>query len=127
MEDENASTSPPQNIGGDQIGYWVRGDNNIIGKDISIINNEIKPTGLALLESDYFERRKNVINDFEDWKSGYPFKLPSIYYGYEFRRKNVTDEIKQKLETNNKLLMLGESGTKSTILMEIMCDYFRNG
>ena len=130
MEDKDGRTSPPepQNIGGDQIGYWVRGSNNIIGKDISIINQEIKPTGLTLLEPDYFERRKNVKDDFDNWKKGYPFELPSIFYGYEFRRKIVTDEIKQKLEANNKLLMLGESGTsKSTVLMETMCDYFRNG
>ena len=131
MEDKNGRTSPPtkpQNIGGDQIGYWVRGDNNIIGKNISVINQEIKPTGLTLLEPDYFERRKNVKDDFENWKKGYAFELPSIYYGYEFRRETVINEIKQKLETNNKLLVLGESGTsKSTVLMEIMCDYFRDG
>ena len=131
MEDKNARTSPPtepQNIGGDQIGYWVRGSNNIIGKNISVINQEIKPSGLTLLEPDYFERRKNVKDDFENWKKGYAFELPSIYYGYEFKRKIITNEIKQKLEANNKLLVLGESGTsKSTVLMEIMCDYFRDG
>ena len=115
-------------IGGDQIGYWVRGDKNIIGKNISVINQEIKPTGLTMLEPDYFERRKNVDDDFENWKKGYAFELPSIYYGYEFKRETVINEIKQKLETNNKLLLLGESGTsKSTVLMEIMCDYFRDG
>ncbi len=131
MEDKNANTSPPtepQNIGGDQIGYWVRGDDNIIGKNISVLNQEIKPTGLTLLEPDYFERRKNVKDDFENWKKGYPFELPSIYYGYEFKREIITNEIKQKLEDNNKLLVLGESGTsKSTVLMEIMCDFFRDG
>ena len=66
-------------------------------------------------------------DDIENWKKGYPFELPSIYYGYEFKR-DLTNEIKQKLEANNKLLVLGESGTsKSTVLMEIMCDYFRDG
>ena len=54
-------TSQPteaHDVGGDQIGYWVRGDNNIIGKNISVINQEIKPTGLTLLEPDYFERQE---------------------------------------------------------------------
>jgi hypothetical protein len=84
---ESLNKIKTQQIGGDQIRIWVRGDNNIIGKDISVINQEIKPTGLTLLEPDYFERRKNVKDDFENWKKGYPFELPSIYYGYEFRRK----------------------------------------
>ena len=81
-----------------------------------------------MIEPDYFERRKNVKDDFENWKKGYEFELPSIYYGYEFKREIITNEIKQKLEDNHKLLMLGESGTsKSTVLMQIMCDYFRDG
>jgi len=110
----------------DQIKYWVRESNNIIGKNINKLAQEIKPTGLTLLEPDYFEKRKNVKDDFENWKKGYTFELPSIYQGYEFKREIVINEIKQMLDANHKLLLLGESGTsKSTIMMEIMCDYFR--
>lgn len=125
---ESLTKMKPLQIGGDQIGYWVKGSNNIIGKNISVLNQEIKPTGLTMLEPDYFERRKNVKDDFENWKKGYAFELPSIYYGYEFKRETITDEIKQKLEANYKLLLLGESGSsKSTVLMELICDYFRKG
>ena len=45
-----------------------------------------------------------------------------------YKRQNVIDEIKQKLESKNRLLILGESGTsKSILLMEIICDYFKEG
>ena len=118
MEDKSVKTSPPtdaHNVGEDQIGYWVRGDNNIIGKNISVINQEIKSSGLTMLEPDYFERRKeeNVKDDFENWKKGYEFELPSIYYGYEFKREAIISEINQKLETSYKILLLGESGIRN--------------
>ena len=57
-----------------------------------------------MLEPDYFERRKeeNVKDDFENWKKGYEFELPSIYYGYEFKREAIISEINQKLKRATK-------------------------
>jgi KAP family P-loop domain/Pentapeptide repeats (8 copies)/Pentapeptide repeats (9 copies) len=92
------------------------------------LNPEIRSTGLTILEPDYFERHSNVEGDFENWKKGFAFSLPSIYYGYDFRREAIINDIKEKLETYNKLLLVAGTGSsKSTILMEIMCDYFRKG
>ena len=46
----------------------------------------------------------------------------------DFRRNEQIDVIKNKIENQHQLLIVGESGTsKSTILMEIMCDYFDDG
>lgn len=48
--------------------------------------------------------------------------------GQEFRRDKVIQDIKSKLEKEWKLLIVGESEiSKSTLLMEIMCDYFDIG
>lgn len=46
----------------------------------------------------------------------------------ELRREKVIENITTKLDTEGKLLMVGESGTsKNTVLMEVMCDYFDKG
>jgi hypothetical protein len=43
-------------------------------------------------------------------------------------RNDVLDSIKQQLESKRRLLVVGESGTsKSTLLMEILCDYVKKG
>ena len=46
----------------------------------------------------------------------------------EFRRTDLVEKIKSQLESQRRLLIVGESGfSKTTILMEIICDYFDNG
>jgi tetratricopeptide (TPR) repeat protein len=46
----------------------------------------------------------------------------------EFRRSALVDEIKSRLESRRRLLLVGESGTsKTTILMEVLTDYFAEG
>jgi tetratricopeptide (TPR) repeat protein len=46
----------------------------------------------------------------------------------EFRRSALINDIKSRLKDKRRLLLAGESGTsKSTILMEIMTDYFDEG
>jgi putative protein kinase ArgK-like GTPase of G3E family len=55
--------------------------------------------------------------------------LPSVMKGLEYRRDDLLKEIKRKLESsenNHRLLLLGKPGSsKSTMLMEIICDYFK--
>ena len=87
--------------------------------------------GLNWLSPDYFEVHKSTDKDIENWKKGFPFELEAIEEGKEFRRNIVIDNIKSKIESQQQhqlLLLLGESGTsKSTILKEVMCDYFDDG
>ena len=46
----------------------------------------------------------------------------------EYRRSALINEIKSMLEDKRRMLLVGESGTsKSTILMEILTDYFVEG
>jgi tetratricopeptide (TPR) repeat protein len=114
-------------VSGDIIGVGIDGSGNIIGKDISVVINQAQDYGLNLLSPDYFKGYKSTDQDLEDWKKGFSFKLEAIKQKKEFRR-SVVDKIKSKLENDHRLLLLGESGTsKSTILMEIMCEYFDYG
>lgn len=48
-----------------------------------------------------------------------------MYYKREYGRETVLENIESNLESQNRLLLLGESGfSKTTILMEIMSHYF---
>jgi tetratricopeptide (TPR) repeat protein len=89
-------------------------------------NNLYQSYGLNWLPYDYFEHYKsNKQQDLEDWRNGFEFKLPAIKSKLELRRDRVVENIKERLESQNKLLIVGESGTsKTTILKEILCDYF---
>ena len=123
----DASRPDIQNVEGDVIGIGVSGSGNIIGKDITLVINHAHTFGLNLLSPNYFEEYKSGDQDFKDWKNGFSFKLEAIKEKKELRR-NVVDTIKTNLEREHKLLILGESGySKSTILMEIMCEYYEHG
>jgi tetratricopeptide (TPR) repeat protein len=112
---------------GDVIGVGIDGNGNIIGKDINIVINQAYDYGINLLSSSYFENYKSTNQDTEDWKNGFSFKLESIKEKKEFRRPILSD-IKNQLEKEHRLLIVGESGTsKTTILMEVICDYFDLG
>lgn len=51
-----------------------------------------------------------------------------MYNGEEFRREKTLKEIKNNLEAKKRLLILSKSGTsKTTLLKEIICDYFNDG
>lgn len=51
----------------------------------------------------------------------------TIYKGKEGTKALIAD-IKNKLENEGRLLIVGQSGSsKTTILMELMCDYFDAG
>ena len=109
---------------GDVIGIGVSGSGNIIGKNLSVIINEAQSYGLNLLTTNYFREHKTTGQDLEDWIQGFPFKLEAIKEKRELRR-SIVDKIKVKLEREHRLLVVGESGTsKSTILMETICEYF---
>ena len=113
---------------GDVIGVGVDGSGNIIGKNISVVINQARGYGLTLLSPNYFKENSNTDPNFEDWKNGFNFTPESIYYKREYRRESVLDEIREGLEKQQRLLLLGESGTsKSTLLMEIVCYYFDKG
>ena len=118
----NSSVSIRDNKG-DVIGVGIDGSGNIIAKDI-IIYQVKRDFNLSPLTREYLERHSNTEDDFKGWLTGFPLSLPSIYQKREYRRKNVISLIKDKLDENNRILLLGESGTsKTTLLMEIMCDY----
>jgi ABC-type multidrug transport system fused ATPase/permease subunit len=88
----------------------------------------IQECGLNLLQADYFEFHPISEKDIEKWREGFSFELQSIKMQQEFRREKVIEDITTKLDSEGKLLIVGESGTsKSTTLMEIMCDYFDKG
>ena len=80
---------------------------------------ECQRYGLNWLRRDNFEYHKSTETDFEIWKKG--FDLPSIMAKRELRREGLIADIKSKLENQGKLLIVGSS--KTTILMELMCDY----
>ncbi len=87
-----------------------------------------KEYGLKWIYPDYFEFNKSTDNDLDNWRKGFSFDLPSIKAKQELRRERIIAKIKSNLESEGKLLIAGQSGSsKSTILMELMCDYFDSG
>jgi tetratricopeptide (TPR) repeat protein len=84
--------------------------------------------GLSWLPRNYFDDHISTEGDVETWKKGFRFELPSIMDKKEFRRCELINEIKNKLEDQHHLLLAGDSGSsKSTLLMEIIIDYFVDG
>lgn len=74
-----------------------------------------------------YENYKSTNQNMEDWKNGVSFKLESIKEKKEFRQP-VLSGIKNQLEKEHRLLIVGESKTsKTTILMECICEYFDLG
>jgi hypothetical protein len=112
---------------GDVIGVNIDGNGNIIAKNI-VIYQVKRDINLTYLTKNYLERHSNTVEDFKGWLKGFPLSLPSIYQKREYRREDILFRIKDKLEKYNCLLLLGESGTsKTTLLMEMMCDYLEKG
>src|SRR5215208_8097197 len=131
MNDISSSSSSSsvdiENTKGDVIGIGVSGSGNIIGKDINVVINEAQSYGLNLLSTNYVKEYKSTPQYLKDWRNGFSFKLEAIKEKRELRR-SIVDKIKIKLEREQRLLIVGESGTsKSTILMEIICEYFDCG
>jgi hypothetical protein len=98
---------------GDVIGLGIDGNGNIIAKNISIVIKEAQQDyGLTLLPIKYFENHKSTHEDLNNWKKGFSFnKLESIKSNQEFRRDEIIDQIKSKLEEQHNLIIVGESGT----------------
>ena len=115
---------------GDVIGIGIHGNNNIIAKNMhidSLIVN-LRPFGLELLRPDHFEHHKKVEENIKSWYRGFTLSLESIYYNKELKRIDVFDSIISKLNDQRCLLLLGESGSsKTTILNEVICYYFKQG
>jgi tetratricopeptide (TPR) repeat protein len=113
----------------------IEGSGIIIGKNIHIegdfvvtVSQEARSFGLNLLPPKYFEEHSSNEKDFEDWKDGFSVKLEFIKDEKELKRDGIINQIKNKLNNFDKLLLLGESGmSKSIILKEIICDYFFSG
>jgi tetratricopeptide (TPR) repeat protein len=102
--------------------------NNLVEKCDEPKSELYQSFGLDWLTNDYFDFHKTTEKDFDNWKKGFEFDLPSIKAGRELRRETLIADIKSKLENDGKLLIVGPSGSsKSTILMELMCDYFDAG
>lgn len=115
---------------GDVIGIGIRGSNNVIARNLhidSLIVN-LRPFDLELLHPDYFEQHKKVEENIKSWYRGFALSLESIYYNKELKRNDVFDSIISKLNDQRCLLLLGESGSsKTTILNEVICYYFKQG
>lgn len=95
---------------------------------IARLSNEVTNYGFELLTPDYFRDRKSTERDFEDWKNGFPFKLEAVNDKQEFRRTDLLERLIQELEDKRVLVLKGEAGiSKSTILMELICDYLEKG
>ena len=115
---------------GDVIGNYVSGNNNFIVKNMLVLDNDhLENIGLNLLSPNHFKEYNNTTQNFESWvKNGYAFCLESIYHNKEYRRKDLISKLKKELEEKKYLLLLGQAGTsKTTLIMELMCDYFDNG
>ena len=131
MDERSASTGGinVQNVSGTGI---IIGENIKTGDiNINLVYETIRNFGLNLLPSTYFKDNQKTDENFEKWKKGYPLRLPSVMNCLEYRRDGLLEDIKRKLESsenNHRLLILGKPGSsKSTILMEIICDYFKDG
>ena len=98
-------------VNGDVIGVGITGSGNTIFKATNVFINEVKQQyGLKLIEFNYFVKNSRTEDNFLDWRNGSEFQLPSIYYGREYRRDRVLNEIGKRLESQHKLLLLAESG-----------------
>ena len=76
----------------------------------------------------YFEKNETTSEDLEAWRNGFPFGIESIKANKEFRRIELIKQITDQLNKNRNLIIVGESGSsKSTILMEIICNYVDRG
>ncbi|MFZ0510930.1 MAG: hypothetical protein WAM14_04920 [Candidatus Nitrosopolaris sp.] len=54
--------------------------------------------------------------------------MTTLIWTLHLRREELIADIKSELENQGKLLIVGQSGiSKSTILMELMCDHFDDG
>ena len=99
------------------------------GINVTTVIQEIKSFGLNFLLPNYFKLYKSLQKDFVDWKKGFPFKLQNIMDEFHFPRSEIINDIISKLDDNNgdhALLLLGKSGSsKSILLMDIMCHYFK--
>jgi hypothetical protein len=111
----------------------IVGSNNYIAGDfiVNTIIPESRGLGLNFLTPTYFQENKSSKSDFDNWKNGFTFELPSIMDGLDFKRSDILNKIISRLDDNtydHALLLVGKSGTsKSNLLKEIMCHYFRNG
>ena len=105
---------------GDIIGVGIDGNGNIIWKNVSIVINELsQDCGLTLLPPNHFKENSDTIENFQQWREkGYPFSLESVYQTKSLDEKKILNEIKEKLEEKKRLLLLGESGTSKTTLLD---------
>src|SRR5690242_12282991 len=102
----------------------IVGSNNYIAGDfiVNTIITECRNFGLNFLTPSYFLENKSSKRDFDDWKNGFPFELPSIMDGLDFERTDLLNNIINRLDDNtldHALLLVGKSGTsKSNLLKE---------
>ena len=101
------------------------------GVNITNVVQEIRSYGLKYLSPDYFPvNLRSSYQGFDKWKNGFPFTLQDIMHGHHFQRSDIINDIISKLDDSNgnhALLLLGKSGTsKSILLMDIMCHYFKH-
>jgi tetratricopeptide (TPR) repeat protein len=138
-KDNNTQNSTKQGTNNVKVGNISNSAGVIIGSNINVegginvttVIQEIKSSGLKYLPPDYFQvNLRSSYQGFDKWKNGFPFKLQDIMHGHHFQRTDLLNDIINKLEDNNgnhALLLLGKSGTsKSILLMDIMCHYFKN-
>ena len=115
-----------ENVNGNVTITIVDGSNNQTNVSVDEFASRIHANcGLRLIFKDTYKDSVKKID--KGWDKGFSFALESIYHGLEYRREEVINEIKKKLENENRVLILGEFGTsKSTLMMEILCDYLKD-
>ena len=119
-----------QNVKGNVTVTVIDGNNNQTQVHVNEFSRKFAlECGLQLIYDDGdFKKDSNTSVNFKEWLDGFQFNLKSIYYEREFRRNNLLSKIKTRLENNSRFLILGTSGTsKSVILMEVLCDYLKQG
>gem|GEM_PF-6935950 len=89
--------------------------------EVSRLQDQLYETnGPYWLPRDYFENHISTEEDVKYWKSGFAFQLPSILQEKEFRRSTLVNEIKRRLPSQHRQLLVGESETsKTTILLKL--------
>lgn len=134
--EQNNSDKVGESLSGDSIAKDSKIENSIgvlVGKNINLrdfnvtIFNQSNAYGLKILPSNYFEEYKSTTANYENWKKGFAFNLESIKVEKEYKRKRVLSEIKEILERERRVLLLGEMGTSKTTVPRFLLQYCSDG
>ena len=97
---------------------------------VNVLESQCRNFGITFLKPTFFLDNVSSKLDVDNWKRGFSFNIPAIMDDLDFKRQTLIDEIKKQLENSNNqntLLLLGKSGSsKSNLIKNIICHYFKN-